>query len=83
MTIFRYGKELAEMMMLWDCASERQTVQQLLQAYYILKGNSPVATDFVNTWSDDVLSCAYIAIMDDSRKQKKDIDLLALTPVEP
>lgn len=83
MTVSRYGKELAEMMTLWNCG-EKEAAQQFIQAYYILKGNRPeAAADFINTWQDDVLFCAFIAIMDDSRKQKKDIDLLALEPVEP
>ena len=83
MTVYRYGKELSEMMKLWNC-DERAAAQQLLQAYYILKGNRPSATaDFVNTWSDDILLAIYVNVMDDSRRQKKDIDLLALEPVEP
>ena len=83
MAVSRYGKELAEMSKRWNCG-EKEAAQQFIQAYYILKGNRPeAAADFINTWSDDVLFCAYVAVMDDSRRQKKDIDLLALEPVEP
>lgn len=81
MTVLRYGKELAEMSVLWNCG-EKEAAQQFLQAYYILKGNRPeAAADSINSWSDDVLFCLYVAVMDDSRRQTNDIDLLALEPV--
>ena len=81
MSAYRYGNELAEMMKLWNCG-EREAAQQFLQAYYILKGNRPATTDFVNTWSDDVLFSGYVAVMDDSRKSEKDIDLLTIQTLE-
>ena len=83
MTVSRYGKELAEMSKRWNCG-EKEAAQQFIQAYYILKGNRPeAAAECVNSWQDDVLFCAFIAIMDDSRRQWNDIDLLTLEPVEP
>lgn len=83
MTVSRYGKELAEMSKRWNCC-EKEAAQQFIQAYYILKGNRPeAAAECVNSWQDDVLFCAFIAIMDDSRRQRNDIDLLTLEPVEP
>ena len=82
MAFTKYNSELSEMAAMWNCG-EREAAQQLLQSYYILKGNRPALTDFVNTWSDDVLFCSYIKMMDESRTREKDTDLLALEPVEP
>ena len=82
MAFTKYNSELSEMAAMWNCG-EREAAQQLLQSYYILKGNRPALTDFVNTWSDDVLFCSYLAVMDESRKSPLSIDLLALEPVEP
>lgn len=82
MAFTKYHSELSEMAAMWHCG-EREAAQRFLQTYYILKGNRPALTDFVNTWSDDALFCSYIALMDNSRKQQKDIDLLALEPAEP
>ena len=83
MTVSRYGKELAEMMTLWNCG-EREAAQQFLQAYYILKGNRPeAAAECVNSWQNDVLFGSFIRVMDDLRKPPKNTDLLPPDPVEP
>ena len=82
MTPCRHAKELTEMKEMWNCAREHEAAQKLIQAYYILKGNRPAATDFVLSWSDDLLIPCYVAVMDYSRRTDGDIDLLALQPTK-
>ena len=77
-----YRRELAEMKDLWQQESERETIHQFLQAYYIMRGWSPKATgDFFHYLPDDELSRIFDNVMDESRKRKSPIDLLGLLPV--
>jgi hypothetical protein len=82
MTVSRYGKELAEMMKLWNC-DERTTIQQFLQAIYIAKGNRPEAVaEWSKHYSNEELARQFVAVMDASRKELSFIDLLALQPTK-
>ena len=79
MKVSRYGKELAEMMELWNCASEREAAQIYLQAVYIDRGNRPAATaDFIGTLPDEEISRGFVAMMDINRRGTNEIDLLPL-----
>ena len=82
MTICKYGKELAEMMTLWNCG-EKEAAQQFLQAIYIAEGNRPnAAAEFINTLSDDELANSFSKVLDACRKVSHSdaINLLDLKP---